>query len=71
MHAKRSMDPNQQSQSNLPMRSHTGIPDFRSPGGMYDTLKPELLTATPEQRESIWSFAHSLSVSTPMVLMRE
>eukprot|EP00056_Hartaetosiga_gracilis_P007703 m.111440 g.111440 ORF g.111440 m.111440 type:complete len:135 (+) comp12764_c1_seq2:120-524(+) len=28
-----------------------GIPDFRSPGGMYDTLRPELLTATTEQRE--------------------
>lgn len=28
-----------------------GIPDFRSPGGMYDTLRPELLTATPEQQE--------------------
>ena len=27
-----------------------GIPDFRSAGGMYDTLKPELLTATPRQR---------------------
>ena len=27
-----------------------GIPDFRSPGGMYDTLKPELLTATESQR---------------------
>jgi NAD-dependent SIR2 family protein deacetylase len=27
-----------------------GIPDFRSPGGMYDTLKPELLTATDAQR---------------------
>lgn len=27
-----------------------GIPDFRSPGGMYETLRPELLTATPEQR---------------------
>jgi NAD+-dependent protein deacetylase sirtuin 2 len=26
------------------------IPDFRSPGGMYDTLRPELLTATPQQR---------------------
>jgi hypothetical protein len=23
----------------------SGIPDFRSPGGMYDTLRPELLTA--------------------------
>mmetsp|Transcript_12396 Transcript_12396/g.18510 ORF Transcript_12396/g.18510 Transcript_12396/m.18510 type:complete len:368 (-) Transcript_12396:127-1230(-) len=27
-----------------------GIPDFRSPGGMYDTLRPELLTATPKQK---------------------
>lgn len=28
----------------------SGIPDFRSPGGMYDTLKPELLTASETQR---------------------
>ena len=28
----------------------SGIPDFRSPGGMYDTLKPELLTASKEER---------------------
>lgn len=27
-----------------------GIPDFRSPGGMYDTLRPELITATDRQR---------------------
>ena len=27
-----------------------GIPDFRSPGGMYDTLRPELLTAEPADR---------------------
>ena len=27
-----------------------GIPDFRSPGGMYDSLRPELLTATERQR---------------------
>ena len=27
-----------------------GIPDFRSPGGMYDTLKPEVLTATKEEK---------------------
>lgn len=27
-----------------------GIPDFRSPGGMYDTLRPELLTATERER---------------------
>jgi len=29
----------------------SGIPDFRSPGGMYDTLRPDLITATPYQRE--------------------
>jgi len=28
----------------------SGIPDFRSPGGMYDTLRPELITATETQR---------------------
>jgi len=28
-----------------------GIPDFRSPGGMYDTLQPDLLTATSSERE--------------------
>jgi len=27
-----------------------GIPDFRSPGGLYDTLKPELLTATDQEK---------------------
>jgi len=27
-----------------------GIPDFRSPGGLYDTLKPELLTATSQEK---------------------
>jgi NAD-dependent SIR2 family protein deacetylase len=27
-----------------------GIPDFRSPGGLYDTLRPELITATENQR---------------------
>jgi len=30
-----------------------GIPDFRSPGGMYDTLRPELLTATDEQKRQM------------------
>ncbi|KAL7511168.1 hypothetical protein ACHAXN_011891 [Cyclotella atomus] len=29
----------------------SGIPDFRSPGGMYDTLRPELITATEQQRK--------------------
>eukprot|EP00520_Triparma_pacifica_P018744 CAMPEP_0118658364 /NCGR_PEP_ID=MMETSP0785-20121206/14527_1 /TAXON_ID=91992 /ORGANISM="Bolidomonas pacifica, Strain CCMP 1866" /LENGTH=324 /DNA_ID=CAMNT_0006551373 /DNA_START=175 /DNA_END=1148 /DNA_ORIENTATION=- len=29
----------------------SGIPDFRSAGGMYDTLRPELLTATEQQRK--------------------
>lgn len=28
----------------------SGIPDFRSPGGMYDTLRPTLLTATSKDR---------------------
>ena len=27
----------------------SGIPDFRSAGGFYETLKPELLTATSEE----------------------
>uniref|UniRef100_A0A7S0B694 Deacetylase sirtuin-type domain-containing protein n=1 Tax=Pyrodinium bahamense TaxID=73915 RepID=A0A7S0B694_9DINO len=27
-----------------------GIPDFRSPGGMYSTLRPELITATERER---------------------
>lgn len=29
----------------------SGIPDFRSPGGMYDTLRPELITATEQERQ--------------------
>jgi NAD+-dependent protein deacetylase sirtuin 2 len=28
----------------------SGIPDFRSPGGMYDTLRPDLITSTQAQR---------------------
>jgi len=28
----------------------SGIPDFRSPGGMYDTLRPELLTCNEFER---------------------
>ena len=28
-----------------------GIPDFRSPGGMFTTLRPELLSATPHDRQ--------------------
>eukprot|EP01033_Poteriospumella_lacustris_P017216 gene17216-12311_t len=32
----------------------SGIPDFRSPGGgMYATLRPELLTAPPQQQEAM------------------
>lgn len=31
----------------------SGIPDFRSVGGLYDTLKPEQLTATEAEREAI------------------
>ena len=30
-----------------------GIPDFRSPGGMYDTLRPELITATAAQQAAM------------------
>ncbi|MDP2439584.1 MAG: Sir2 family NAD-dependent protein deacetylase [archaeon] len=30
-----------------------GIPDFRSAGGMYEQLRPELLTASAEQREAM------------------
>ncbi len=30
-----------------------GLPDFRSPGGMYDTLRPELLSATDAQRRAM------------------
>lgn len=29
----------------------SGIPDFRSPGGMYDTLRPELITANQWERK--------------------
>jgi NAD-dependent SIR2 family protein deacetylase len=29
----------------------SGIPDFRSPGGMYDTLRPELITANKYERK--------------------
>ena len=32
------------------MSKSSGIPDFRSSGGMYDTLRPELLTASEEER---------------------
>jgi NAD+-dependent protein deacetylase sirtuin 2 len=28
----------------------SGIPDFRSPGGFYSTLRPELITASPAER---------------------
>ena len=38
-----------------------GIPDFRSPGGMYATLRPELLTATPQQQ--------SAPAATPALLL--
>jgi NAD-dependent SIR2 family protein deacetylase len=31
----------------------SGIPDFRSAGGLYDTLRPNLLTATEVEREAI------------------
>ena len=37
------------------MSVSAGIPDFRSPGGMYDTLRPELLSATEAQRSQMRS----------------
>lgn len=40
----------------------SGIPDFRSPGGMYDTLKPDLITATPSQRN--WMRSEPMAVVT-------
>jgi NAD-dependent deacetylase sirtuin 2 len=33
----------------------SGIPDFRSPGGMYATLRPELLTASKQERNLMQS----------------
>ena len=35
------------------MSCASGIPDFRSPGGLYETLQPDLITATERQREAI------------------
>lgn len=35
------------------MSKASGIPDFRSAGGMYDTLRPELLTANEVEREAM------------------
>lgn len=41
-----------------------GIPDFRSPGGVYDILQPELLTATKKQRKR-------MQINPTYVLSRE
>jgi len=35
------------------MSRASGIPDFRSAGGMYETLQPDLLTASPVDREGM------------------
>ena len=45
------------------MSSGAGIPDFRSPGGMYDTLRPELITATDRQR-------HAMAANPTAVVMK-
>lgn len=42
-----------------------GIPDFRSPGGMYDTLRPDLLTCTREQQR-ILALEPTFAVSLPL-----
>jgi NAD-dependent SIR2 family protein deacetylase len=39
----------------------SGIPDFRSPGGFYDSLRPELITATREDQ-------HAMSVEPSLVV---
>jgi NAD-dependent SIR2 family protein deacetylase len=31
----------------------SGIPDFRSPGGLYESLRPDLLTATATERKAM------------------
>ncbi|KAL7581600.1 hypothetical protein ACA910_022157 [Epithemia clementina (nom. ined.)] len=60
----------------------SGIPDFRSTGGMYDTLRPELITATPRERKLMesdptdvvsWNIFHAnqfpyLEVRRPFIL---
>lgn len=38
----------------------SGIPDFRSPGGMYDTLRPDLITAKPCTFVSFHTEKHAL-----------
>ncbi|CAM9924842.1 unnamed protein product [Ectocarpus fasciculatus] len=43
----------------------SGIPDFRSPGGFYDSLRPELITATPDE-QSAMSMEPSLVVDINM-----
>ena len=39
----------------------SGIPDFRSPGGFYDSLRPELITATPDEK-------HAMSMEPSLVV---
>lgn len=51
-----------------------GIPDFRSPGGMYDSLVPELLTATEEQRDLMrsdptWVVRKEMFLQNPLPYM--
>lgn len=45
----------------------SGIPDFRSPGGLYDTLRPDLITATEDDR-ALMAFDASYVVEKNMFL---
>ena len=38
----------------------SGIPDFRSSGGMFDTLRPELITAS-QQQSSVGVCSHKIN----------
>uniref|UniRef100_A0A7S1YB06 Deacetylase sirtuin-type domain-containing protein n=1 Tax=Grammatophora oceanica TaxID=210454 RepID=A0A7S1YB06_9STRA len=53
------------------MSVSSGIPDFRSAGGLYDTLRPELLTASEVEQEAMRMDAtvaldHGLFLQNPL-----
>uniref|UniRef100_A0A7S4SB83 Deacetylase sirtuin-type domain-containing protein n=2 Tax=Alexandrium monilatum TaxID=311494 RepID=A0A7S4SB83_9DINO len=52
----------------------SGIPDYRGSGGLWSTLAPEVLTATPEQRARIardpeWAASIELFKENPLPLL--